>query len=161
MDATFRCCPSLYTQFFTIMGKYREWVTPLAMVLMEGRQTGDYRQVLTGLAREVQRVTGHRWRPRKVICDFELALVNADKTQLPHTQIGGCYIHFAQNLWKRIQDLGLARPYRTSRRLKKCLRRLMSLGYLPWPLVQINFNLLRTPRLCLCLQHSTKQWYLS
>ena len=67
MDATFRCCPAPYTQFFTIMSKYREWVIPLAMVLMEGRQTGDYCQVLTVLAREIRRVTGHRWRPRKVI----------------------------------------------------------------------------------------------
>lgn len=146
MDATFRCCPAPYTQFFTILGKYRGWVIPLVMVLMENRQVGHYRQVLSAIAREVRQITHHRWRPRIVICDFEQALLIAVETELPHVQIGGCYFHFTQALWRQIQELGLARRYRNSRSLKKCLRKVMALGYLPLALVQMNFNMLRTSR---------------
>jgi hypothetical protein len=39
---------------------------------------------------KIRQVTGHRWRPRRVICDFEQALLVAVETELRHAQISGC-----------------------------------------------------------------------
>ncbi|XP_064648761.1 uncharacterized protein LOC135500972 [Lineus longissimus] len=146
MDGTFRCCPRPYVQFFTIIGRYRGWIVPLVTVLMANRNIGCYRQVLTAVKRQVRLITHRRWQPQIVICDFEQALINAVETELPNADVRGCYFHFTQNLWRRVQELGLAVPYRRNRRLRKCIRKVMSLGYLPMPIMQMNFNLLRTAR---------------
>ncbi|XP_063599694.1 uncharacterized protein LOC134776006 [Penaeus indicus] len=84
--------------------------------------------------------------PRTVICDFEQALINAVETELPNVTVRGCYFHFTQNLWKRVQALGLTGHYRLNRHLRRCIRKVMSLGYLPMPILQMNFNLLRNAR---------------
>ena len=54
----------------------------------------------------------------------------------------GCYFHFCQSLWRRIQTLGLARGYRRHRQVRTFLRKFMSMGYLPLAVVRQNFRLL-------------------
>jgi hypothetical protein len=44
------------------------------------------------------------------------------------------------------QSLGLARDYRQNRRLKKTIRKVIAIGYLPMALVRQNFLLLITSR---------------
>ena len=151
MDGTFRSTPRPYEQIFTVHGNYRGHVIPLVHVLMEQRQVAHYRRVLRDLKHTVLRITGHHWSPRNVICDFEVALITAVETELPRTSIAGCYFHFCRNLWMHIQDLGLRRAYRNDDHLRKVLRQVMALGYLPRALVRMNFGLLwrsrRTQRL--------------
>ena len=145
MDGTFRTCPRPYAQFFTIHGRYRGWVLPFIMVLMTNRGIGHYRQLLQVLKRQVRLVSHHRWRPQIVVADFEQALIIAVETELT-ANIRGCYFHFTQSLWRRVQNLGLVAAYRQDDRLKKCIRKVMAIGYLPVALMQMNFNLLRTDR---------------
>ncbi|KAK6195696.1 hypothetical protein SNE40_001068 [Patella caerulea] len=144
MDGTFRTCPNPYTQVFTIHGNYRNRVLPFVMGLMVGRTVGHYRHVLGVVKAAVRRESGHRWRPRKVISDFEPALTNAIETELPNAELSGCYFHFTQSLWSKIQELGLATRYRRHIRLRKCLRKFMAIGYLPVTLVRANFQTLAT-----------------
>ena len=49
-----------------------------------------------------------RWSPEKVLTDFEMALINAFETKLPNIRTTGCYFHFCQSLWRKVQELGLA-----------------------------------------------------
>lgn len=146
MDGTFRCCPRPYNQFFTVLGRYRGWVVSLVTVLMTNRDIGSYRQVLQAIKRHVRNITHHQLRPQTVVCDFELALINAVETELPNGTISGCYFHFTQNLWRRVQELGLSGHYRQNHHLRRCIRKVMSLGYLPIPILRMNFDLLRTAR---------------
>ena len=81
-----------------------------------------------------------------MVCDFEQGLILAKETELPNTMIKACYFHFCQSLWWKIQELGLARPYRQRRRLRKTLRKIIAIGHLPVALVRQNFNLLTTDR---------------
>ena len=55
----------------------------------------------------------------------------------------GCYFHFNQALWRAIQRYALVNPYRNSRRLKKCPKKVMALGFLLLALVRSHFNRLR------------------
>ena len=113
---------------------------------MTDRNIADYRHVLQTLKTKIRQVTGHRWRPRRVICDFKQALLVAVETELRHAQISGCYFHFNQSLWRKVQNLGLAASYRQHRELKKVIRKVMANGYLPLLLVHQHFHLLRTSR---------------
>ena len=77
---------------------------------MAEKTIASYRQVFQTLKLKVREVTrNNNWQPRFGITDFELALI---------TRIRGCYFHFSQSLWRKIQKLGLSGPYRQDRHLK-------------------------------------------
>ncbi|XP_076448513.1 uncharacterized protein LOC143285168 [Babylonia areolata] len=146
MDGTFRACPQPYRQVFTILGDVRGFVIPLVNVLMANRTTGSYRQVLARVRRITRQITHHNWRPQVIIADFEMGLWNAVETELPTATLLGCYFHLTQNFWRKIQELGLARPYRMNQRLQDTVRKVMAIGYLPIPLLRNNFRALEQSR---------------
>ena len=146
MDATFRTAPRPYEQMFSVFGDYNGRVVPLITALMTNRTVGDYRQVFQKIKRSVRRITGQQWEPESSVVDFEQALITALETETPHTRLEGCYFHFNQSLWRRIQEAGLAHGYRNDERLQRQLRKVMALGFLPTALVRNNFWLLRTAR---------------
>lgn len=119
----------------TIHGKYLSRVAPLVMFLMTGGQV----QAGAHMKRTVRDITGHRWRPQCIVTDFESALLLAIQTELPGSERSACYFHFCQSLWRRVQDLGLTRPYRRHGGLGKFIRKVMAIGYLPRALVRQNF----------------------
>ncbi|XP_074655654.1 uncharacterized protein LOC141909168 [Tubulanus polymorphus] len=142
MDGTFRTAPRPYQQVFTVLGDYHGRVLPLVVALTVNREIAHYRQIIQVLKREVRRASNRRWRPNMIVCDFELALITAVETELPQTNIGGCYFHFNQALWRHVKLLGLVRAYRQDNRLRKIVRKVMSLGFLPVAIVRNNFRLL-------------------
>ena len=146
IDGTLRSCPQPYQQFVTLHGKYMDQVLALAMCLLSGETVGHYRQLLQKLKTEVRNVTGHRWRPKMAVCDFEHALMLVIETELPNTHIQTCYFHFCQSLWRKIQALGLVDHYKHTRRVRRVLRKLMAIGHLPVALVRQNFDLLSRSR---------------
>jgi hypothetical protein len=146
IDGTFRTCPVPYMQFVTIHGSYNGRVLPFVMALLNGKQVGQYRQLLQHVKEKVREVTGHRFRPTRVVCDFEQSIIIATETELVGIRICGCYFHFCQSLWRRVQEVGLARAYRQRQNLRKCLRKFMAIGFLPMALVRQNFRLLATSR---------------
>ena len=145
IDATFRSTPAPYEQVFNILGRFHGFVIPLVTAVMGQRQIGNYRQILQVVKRRIRQL-GSRWRPRLMICDFEQALISSLETEFPNAEVRGCYFHFLQNLWKHVQTLGLSIPYGTNRELKKLIRKIMSIGYLPSAIVRMNFfNLKHDP----------------
>ena len=141
IDGTFKTCPAPYSQFVTVHGNFHGRVIPLVMCLMTGKTVAQYRQLLQHIKAEVRSVTGHNFRPRRVILDFEIALITAVETELPRANVCGCYFHFCQSMWRKIQELGMARSYTRHCRLRRCLRKFIALGYLPLALVRHNFRL--------------------
>lgn len=146
IDGTFRTAPHPYVQFLTIHGLYLGHVIPLVFCLLTGKTIGQYRQILQFLKSEVRRITHHRLRPRRIVLDFEQALMTALETELPTSTLSGCYFHFNQSLWRHLQQVGLATHYRHDRRLQLAVRKVMAIGFLPVLLTRQNFTLLRNGR---------------
>jgi len=113
---------------------------------MLNRCNGSYRQVIQAIKNKIIELTERRWRPVTVISDLEQASITAFVTEFPGITVQGCYFHFKQALWRAIQRLGLVNSYRNSRRLKKCVKKVMALGFLPIAIVRINFDRLRLAR---------------
>ena len=109
----------IYTKFVTVHGLYLNRVFTLVMCLLTGKTVGQYRQVIQHLKQRVRHVIGHRWRSDMAICNFEQGLTLSIETELPDTMIKAYYFHFCQNLWWKIQKVGLARTYLQRRRLRK------------------------------------------
>lgn len=140
MDATFRSCPRPYTQFFTVVGEVHGFAVPLVQVLMADKRAAAYENVFAAISRAVRRCTHRRLAPTKIICDFELALHQAVENAFPTANICGCYFHFTQSLWRKIQRFGLTGAVQRRARLKDLVGKVLAIGYLPTPVVRLNFN---------------------
>jgi len=66
INGTFCTAPHAYTQFLTIYG----FVIPLVFCLMNGKTTGQYRQVIQHIKAKVWLVTQHSLQPTHVVLDL-------------------------------------------------------------------------------------------
>jgi MULE transposase domain len=146
IDGTFRTAPKPYNQFLTVHGEIGGFVVPLAFVLSTGKLTFQYRKIFQVLKREVTNLTNNDLKPDHIITDFENGLMTAITFEFPRSRLSGCYFHFNQSLWRGVQRFGLTTAYKQDRKLRKLIRRMMSIGFLPTLLVRQNFNLLRASR---------------
>lgn len=146
IDGTFRTAPKPYTQFITVHGEIGGFVVPVAFVLSTGKLAFQYRKIFQVLKREVTILTNNDLQPDQIITDFEKGLMTAIAFEFPRSKLSGCYFHFTQTLWRGVQRFGLSTVYKQDRKLRKMVRRVMSIGFLPTLLVRQNFNLLRASR---------------
>ena len=57
--------------------------------------------------------------------------------------VHGCYFHFSQALWKRVQRVGLAGAYRRNPLVRRFVQKTMALGFLPLNIVRPQWDNLR------------------
>jgi len=83
--------------------------------------------------------------PTTVMCDFELAIINAAKRALQTSDVRCCLFHLNQNVYKRIQAEGLQEQYNDEedRDLKIGAQMLCGLAFVPPAEVPRLFDLVR------------------
>lgn len=86
VDGTFKTCPHPYVQFVTIHGMFQGRVLPFVMSLLTGKTVGHYRQLLQHANVRVRQLTGHHFRPWRIISDFEISLLLIIETELPRSK---------------------------------------------------------------------------
>ncbi|KAL8617637.1 hypothetical protein ACOMHN_038029 [Nucella lapillus] len=69
--------------------------------------------------------------PQIIQTDFEIAAIQAYQISFPQSRIRGCFFHFTQSLWRKVQNLGLAVPYRELQEVKSFVRRMAALPLVP------------------------------
>jgi hypothetical protein len=114
--------------------------------MLSNKSTALYREMLQQLQHNVMRLTGNDPAPTRAVCDCEISMISAIQSEFPRTTVHGCYFHFRQSLWRKVQELGMTTVYRQNRFLKKVIRKIMSLGYLPTAVVRMIFNLVYNSR---------------
>ena len=67
--------------------------------------------------------------PPHLIVDFEKAVIHSFPTQFPHTEVKGCFFHSCQNVWRKVQQLGLATKYKQDSEFALKVRMLTSLAF--------------------------------
>lgn len=146
IDGTFRTVPKPFYQYVSIHGKFEGRVVPLIHCLVSGKTVGHYRQILQNLKLNVRNLVGRSFRPKRIVCDFEHALISAIETELPRTKICACVFHFRKSLYRNLHHLGLSTAYKTDATLKAFVSKVMSIGFLPVQIVRQNFGLLCASR---------------
>lgn len=142
IDGTFSTCPKPFKQLITIHGKYGNRILPFAFCMLISKRIALYREMLRQLQQCILRLSGQPFQPTMVICDFKISLMTAIETELPNTVIRGCFFHFCQSLWRKVQELGLSAVYRQNRSVKNVVRKIMSLAFLPTAIVRMTFNMI-------------------
>lgn len=107
-------------------GRYDGWHVPLVYVLTTNKQQETYEEVFEVLKRlEPTR------NPTDITVDFEMAVMNAIRKHFELAEIHGCYFHFGQNIWRKVQEVGLQSEYAKNADFALQIRLLIALAYVP------------------------------
>lgn len=119
-DGTFKSCPRLFHQIFTIhadLGSNHEStaLTPLVYALMTNRTKKSYEILFSLIKSQIP-----NWNLISFTCDFEEATISAIMKVFPDVHLQGCYYHFNKAVWKKGRELDLTKS--------KILRRQVALS---------------------------------
>ena len=76
--------------------------------------------------------------------DFELPLVKSLELQFPSACIDGCYFHFTQCLWQKVQSLGLVEEYKEDCSIRLFIQKSAAIVFVPSNFVRVAWDGLKT-----------------
>lgn len=143
MDGTFKSAPKHYDQLYSIHGLSDEGhLHGLVYSCLADRTTEAYCDMFAAIKRRMATL-GLEWNPETIVVDFEPAMLNALRVHFPNSNVQGCYFHHTQAIWRHVQQLGLTTVYRDVPAVKKHVRKLMALAFLPVVAVRPAFYQLK------------------
>ena len=86
-------------------------------------------------------------KPMTVISDWESAPRNSFKAICTNINITGCWFHYTQRIWAKVQKLGLAESFRESNEISQFVQQLMAIPFLPASLISPTFLFIQLPHL--------------
>lgn len=130
VDGTFKTCPGLFVQMYSIHGLYNERVIPLVFSLLSDKTCATY-YLLFNKLRDAAAKLGLVLNPTCIMSDFESGLIEAVKMQFPQTQHFGCHFHFGQAVWRRCQETGIASDYTNNETVRSFVQKCIALAFIP------------------------------
>ena len=130
MDGTFKVAPPFFTQMYTVHVQYLGQMIPVLFALLPCKTQEIYVRlfdIVTKLCHD-RRLP---FQPRSIMTDFEIGVLGAIRISFPATVVRGCFFHFSQAVWRKVQALGLSVAYRESAEVKTFVRRLAVLPLVP------------------------------
>ena len=80
---------------------------------------------------------GLQLHPEKIVTDFELGVIQAVELQFPMAKVQGCFYHYAQCIWRKVQNLGLQPAYKEYASFNVFVKKMNALSFCPkryeWP----------------------------
>ena len=105
---------------------------------MPGKRRRDYKKVFRAATKLLPSVS-----IQTITIDFEAAMWQALHRVLPTVWILGCFFHWTQAVWRKVQALGLQVIYSNDNATHKYIRKLLSMPYLPAQHIQPIFTKLQ------------------
>ncbi|XP_054276641.1 uncharacterized protein LOC128995650 [Macrosteles quadrilineatus] len=112
MDGTFSYAPKHFYQMFTIHSVENGNYVPLIFCLLPDKKELTYKALFKLLCEKFQE-QGFLFTPKQITVDFEVAIHTAIKLTWPTAVLIGCRFHLTQAWWRKIQQLGLSKEYRS------------------------------------------------
>ena len=119
VDGTFATVPQIYMQLFTIHARLQNGkIIPCVYVFLNSKTEVAYTRGLRQLKNFRPNLN-----PTTVLIDFEFVG--------PGVQVKGCYFHFTQNIWRKIQRNGLQDRYQQDVQFVEEVRMIAALAFVP------------------------------
>lgn len=138
-DCTFETTPIGFYQVFNILGSHAGAKFLLWTVLLTSKTAPLYTAVLQRFKEEYPQVN-----PKLIQSDYEAALNLAAKIVYPKASVRGCWLHFASACFKKCQEMGLVKYLNTDPKMRRIIRKVMSLPILPADKIADQVDLLLT-----------------
>ena len=104
-DVTFKVCPNLLVQVYTVHALDNGRSFPCIYGLLPNKIEETYDTLWQELVSVVQD------NPDDIITDFETASIGTAAANVPGIEMKGCFYHLSANFWKRIQQARLQERY--------------------------------------------------
>ena len=143
LDGTFKTCPLVFQQVYTVHVKLEDGkVVPAVYALLPGKDAMCYRKLLDVISGAID-----GFHPQLLHVDFELAMIRELEIAFPSAGIVGCNFHFNQCLYRFIQsDSELYEMCRKSPGFELRMKMFSALAFVPPEDVRSSFDaLLRSP----------------
>ena len=150
MDGTFYSVPGIYHQLYTIHIWINKSMICAAYFLLPNRQKETYVQMLQFLQAKVP----NGMNPQRIQVDFEKAMMSAVKIVFPQCSIVGCYFHYTQAIWRKVQSVRLQGDYTAGNAdVEYVVRSLIALPHVRIEDIPHGFNLANS----IAIDHSDTQ----
>ena len=117
--------------------------TPCVYGLLESKSTEAYEEFLRAVDNACAKL-GHQPHVEEVVTDFEIAAMKAVRRVFgADVKTRGCFFHFCQNTYRKIQELGLVKLYQSDNNFKQFCGMLDGLAFLPLDKIDEGVNVLK------------------
>ena len=134
-DGTFAVCPSLFYQLYTMHGIIKDTTVSLVYCLMRKKTKNKYEELFAALKN-----LNATLDPQEINIDFEIAAIEALKSSFLNAKIKGCFFHFAQENWRKIESVGLAKAYQQDRDVRIILKSFVALALIREEDIYLGFQ---------------------
>ncbi len=124
-DGTFDVSPKLFMQVYSIHCLVQGRCLPVVYGVLPRKTEAIYVKFLQVVSKHLD------ISPKSITSDFEKAFMNACATVFPSSALHGCFFHFKQSMFRRIQDLGLVPAYMSNGDTRKLLKLPQVLAFVP------------------------------
>ena len=135
-DGTFKICPEIFFQLFTIHITTNGYNPPCVYILLPNKTERTYDRMLAATKDLIPRA-----QLTRILLDFEKAAMNAFQKQFPASNLSGCFFHLCQSFMRKINSVGLKSIYEQHAELALSLRMIPALSFLPTNEVEEGFDL--------------------
>ena len=141
-DGTFRIAPDLFLQVYTIHALVKGKCLPLVFCLLP-RKTGI---IYTKMLKVLKDQMDSERDPLSITSDFEGPFIKACAEIFPKVAVYGCFFHFKQSMFRHVGFEGLAGLYSNDIDVKRALKIIQYLAYVPCSDVVKLFGQLKSER---------------
>ncbi|XP_062584465.1 uncharacterized protein LOC134246160 [Saccostrea cucullata] len=129
-DGTFYSCTRFFTQLYTLHANVNGTMFPLVFGLLPNKSEATYNRFFV-LLKDAVTDRQSVLTPEHWLLDFEIAARNAVQGNFPRTSIKGCFFHYTQCIWRKVQSCGLTTQFREDEDFHRLVRRAAVLPLVP------------------------------
>ncbi|XP_065324842.1 uncharacterized protein LOC135931557 [Gordionus sp. m RMFG-2023] len=123
MDGTFYTCPRFFSQLYTIHIMYNQTMIPIIYALLPDKRKESYIELFQIIV-EYGTLNGIQFSPDMAQTDYEAGAISALQFVFPNILVKGCFVHFTQAIWRKVQHLGLVKQYKEETAVYTIVRRM-------------------------------------
>ena len=80
----------------------------------------------------------------KSVADLELAMIQAVMAQFSFVSVKGCFFHYAQAIWRKVQTLGLQEEYKSNPDVNEMVSKMLALSLCPIQFVRVSWSSIKS-----------------